>query len=126
MSVLTRNDNETMYDPATGDNWPVWIINTFLAIGAGMAAIIGVLTKLVDSKYRTEQAELKATNAADKIAFKIAMDEAKKEVIEARASMKAEFKESFCKLENMHQECEEDRRLLSNRVTVLEMKTREA
>ena len=109
-------------NPADGDNWPIWIINTFLAIGAAMAAIIGMLTKLVDSKYRAEQVEMKATSVADKLSFKTALDEAKKEAIDARNFMKAEFKEALEKIEILHRQCDEDRRLLSNRVTILEAK----
>ena len=63
-----------------------------------MAGIIGTLVKLVDSKYRTEQAELRADFAAAK-------EEAKATVVE---------------LKGLHRECEKDRLELSKRVAVLE------
>lgn len=112
----------TIMNPADGDNWPLWIINTFLAIGAAMTAIIGTLLKLVDSKYRTEQAELKAQIVADRLTYKTAIDEEKTEACHARMTMKAEFKEALEKIEKLHRQCDEDRRLLSNRVSVLEAK----
>ena len=92
-------------EPATGDNWPLWIINTFLVIGAAMAAIIGTLVKMVDNKYRAEQ------EAQTKL-----MEANKLEALNARAELKAEIKE----IRDQHKQCEKDRLELFTRIAILE------